>query len=140
MSVFQPFLIERMMSKFEQDVDYNLSESGVHPMLVSELLADQPGGVDRLLATDLNYPYANGNPELRKNIAALYDGATPDNVLVTVGAAEANFLAVTTLLEPGDEVKEKPGSTPITEGRRKWEKQNTEKQLEWESDQEKVVE
>ncbi|CAN0552730.1 unnamed protein product, partial [Laminaria digitata] len=31
-------------------------------------------------------------------------GATPDNVLVTIGASEANLLAATTLLEPGDEV------------------------------------
>ena len=58
-----------MMSKFEQEVDYNLSESGVHPMLLSELLADQPGMIDALLATDLNYPYVNGTPELRQNIA-----------------------------------------------------------------------
>ena len=42
---FQPFVMERMMSAFEQDVDYNLSESGVHPMLLSELLADRPGAV-----------------------------------------------------------------------------------------------
>ncbi len=77
MSEFQPFVMERMMSKFEQDVDYNLSESGVHPMLLSELLADHPGGVEELLATDLNYPHVNGTPELRANIAALYDGGQP---------------------------------------------------------------
>ena len=29
---FYPFEMERMMSRFEQDVDYNLSESGVHPV------------------------------------------------------------------------------------------------------------
>ncbi len=32
MSEFQPFAMERFMSKFEQAVDYNLSESGVHPL------------------------------------------------------------------------------------------------------------
>jgi aspartate/methionine/tyrosine aminotransferase len=104
MAQFQPFLMERMMSKFEQDVDYNLSESGVHPLLVSELLAGDPGGVDRLLRTDLNYPHVNGIPELRQNIARTYDGAGPDNVLVTVGAAEANYISVCTLLSPGDEI------------------------------------
>jgi hypothetical protein len=30
MSHFQPFVMERMMSKFEQEVDFNLSESGSH--------------------------------------------------------------------------------------------------------------
>jgi aspartate/methionine/tyrosine aminotransferase len=104
MSVFQPFVMERMMSKFEQNVDFNLSESGVHPMLLSELLAGRPGGIDELLATDLNYPHANGNPELRENIAALYDGATAGNVLVTVGAIEANYITIRTLLSPGDEI------------------------------------
>lgn len=96
--------MERWMSKFEQEVDYNLSESGVHPIRLDELLADDPGYVDRLLATELNYPYANGDPELRRNIANLYDTASPENVLVTVGAAEANYIATRTLLAPGDEI------------------------------------
>jgi aspartate/methionine/tyrosine aminotransferase len=104
MSDFQPFVMERTMSKFEQKVEYNLSESGVHPVLLSELLADDPAYVEQLLATGLNYPHVNGIPELRENIATLYDGARPDNVLVTVGAAEANYLAVRTLLSAGDEI------------------------------------
>ncbi len=101
---FQPFLMERMMSKFEQRVDYNLSESGVHPLLLEELLGGDGGLLDELLKTDLNYPYVNGTPELRENIAALYDGAGPDNVLVTVGAIEANYNSVQTLMAPGDEI------------------------------------
>ncbi len=104
MNNFEPFVMERMMSKFEQRVDYNLSESGVHPILLSELLDDDPDYINELLATDLNYPHVNGIPELRKNIAALYDNATPDNVLVTVGAIEANYLTVRTLLSAGDEI------------------------------------
>ena len=103
MSDFQPFVMERMMSKWENVVDVNLSESGVHPMTLGELL--EMGGLDHTAVTDvlINYPQANGTVELRETIAAMYPGATADNVLVTVGAAEANFLAMTTLLEPGDE-------------------------------------
>ena len=104
MDRFQPFVMERMMSKFEQNVAYNLSESGVHPVLLSELLADDPDLIEQLLSTDLNYPHVNGIPELRQHIADLYDGATPDNVLVTVGAIEANYISVRTLLSAGDEV------------------------------------
>jgi aspartate/methionine/tyrosine aminotransferase len=96
--------MERMMSKFEQEVDYNLSESGVHPITVDELLAGKPGLVEDLLRTDLNYPHVNGIPALRRNIARLYPGATPENVLVTVGAIEANYISIRTLLEPGDEI------------------------------------
>jgi aspartate/methionine/tyrosine aminotransferase len=104
MTQFQPFLQERMMSRFEQDVAYNLSESGVHPVLLSELLADHPDMIDHLLATDLNYPHVNGIPELRQNIANLYDGAKPENVLVTVGAIEANYNSIRTILSAGDEI------------------------------------
>jgi aspartate/methionine/tyrosine aminotransferase len=72
-------------------------------MTLGELL--EVGGLDHTAVTgvEINYPQANGTVELRETIAALYPGATPDNVLVTVGAAEANFLAMTTLLAPGDE-------------------------------------
>lgn len=101
---FQPFLMERWMSKFEQDVEYNLSESGVHPIRLDELLADEPGYIDQLLSTELNYPHVNGDPELRRNIANLYDNASLENVLVTVGAAEANYITTRTLLDPGDEI------------------------------------
>ncbi len=104
MSEFQPFEMERMMSEWENVVEYNLSESGVHPMTVRELLDDDPGGVERLLDTELNYAQANGEIPLREAIAALYPGATRDNVLVTVGAAEANYLALHTLVDPGDQV------------------------------------
>jgi len=103
MPVFQPFDMERMMSKLEKVVDYNLSESGVHPLTLRELV-DDPAVIEELLTTELDYPQANGIPELRERIAALYPGATPDNVLVTVGCAEANFITIQTLLAPGDEM------------------------------------
>ncbi len=104
MKKFYPFAMERMMSKFEQDVEYNLSESGVHPVSLNELLEKNPARIKELLATSLNYPHVNGIPELRENIAALYDGATAENVLVTVGAAEANYITISTLLSGGDEI------------------------------------
>lgn len=104
MTPFQPFVMERMMSHFEQDVDFNLSESGVHPLLLRELLGGHRDLLEHLLATDLNYPHANGNPELRGHIAHLYDGASPENVLVTVGAIEANYISIRTLLSAGDEI------------------------------------
>jgi len=100
---FQPFEIERMMSKWENVVEYNLSESGVHPMTLRELVED-PDDLDRFLNIEINYPQANGIIGLREQIAALYPGSGPDNILVTVGCIEANFLALQTLLQPGDEI------------------------------------
>ena len=104
MSHFYPFEMERMMSKFEQKVDFNLSESGVHPVTLGSLLEDHPDALEELLQTGINYPHVNGNPELRDNIAHTYEGAHRDNILVTVGAIEANYLAIRTVLNPGDEI------------------------------------
>jgi aspartate/methionine/tyrosine aminotransferase len=101
---FQPFVMEQMMSEWENVVEFNLSESGVHPMTLGELLAMDGREAGDLADVGMFYPQANGTVELRENIAALYPGATAADVLVTVGAAEANYLAITTFLEPGDEV------------------------------------
>jgi aspartate/methionine/tyrosine aminotransferase len=101
---FQPFIMERMMSKYEQKVEYNLSESGVHPIFLSELIVDNPEYLDDLLNSELNYPHVNGIPELRENVAAMYENATLDNILVTVGAIEANYITIRTLLSAGDEI------------------------------------
>ena len=101
---FYTFQLERQMSVWEYTVTYNLSESGVHPMSVAELAKDAPNFIDELLATGLNYPQTNGSIELRDNIAALYPGSNRDNVVVTTGAAQANFTSLLTLLDPGDEL------------------------------------
>jgi len=103
MPEFQPFVMERMMSKWENVVDVNLTESGVHPMTLGELLAMDGRDAGSLADISFHYPQGNGVLELRETIASLYPGATADDVLVTVGAAEANYLAMTTFLEPGDE-------------------------------------
>ena len=100
---FQPFDMERMMSKWENIIEYNLSESGVHPLAIRDLV-DDPAVIDELLDTPLHYPQTNGIPELREHIASLYPGATPDNVLVTVGCIEANFITLQTLVAPGEEI------------------------------------
>lgn len=100
---FVPFELERIMSIWENQVEVNLSESGVHPMTLGELV-DDPALLEKLMATELNYPQTNGTIELRETIAAMYPGATAENVLVTTGCAQANFTSLVTLLSPGDEM------------------------------------
>jgi aspartate/methionine/tyrosine aminotransferase len=100
----QPFEMERWQSTYEHRVRYNLSESGVHPLTLAELLAlagAEPGSIDD---TRLGYGQSNGSDALRTVIAGLYPGATESNVSVTVGGAEANFSAAWRLLEPGSTV------------------------------------
>jgi len=97
------FEMERLQSTWENRVRFNLSESSVHPMSVRELISD-PVFLAQLLDTPLIYNQSNGTDELRAAIAALYPGATIDNVEVTNGGSEANFISVYSQLEPGDEV------------------------------------
>jgi len=94
-----PFEMERWQSLHEHEVELNLSESGVHPFTLDELVeltGVEPGPVQ------LGYTQTNGTALLRERIAALYPDAGPENVLVTVGGAEANFLATWAHLKPGD--------------------------------------
>ena len=104
------FDLERWQSLHEHRVAINLSESGVHPLRLRELLktadasADADIGLADLLEQELGYPQTNGTMPLRDRIAALYDGASAANVLVTNGGSEANFIACWHLIEPGDEV------------------------------------
>ncbi len=98
-----PFELERWQSVWEHHVELNISESGVEPLSAAELLED-PAVRDRVLATPLGYPQTNGSEELRGRIAELYPGASAANVLLTCGCSEANYVAVWSLVEPGDEV------------------------------------
>jgi len=99
----EPFAMERMQSTYENHVDYNLSESGVHPLTLRELV-DDAGALDALLAETLRYTQSNGTVALRSQIASMYPGATPDHVQVTNGGAEANYITTWHLVEPGDEI------------------------------------
>jgi aspartate/methionine/tyrosine aminotransferase len=101
---FVPFMLEREMSIWENQVEYNLSESGVHPMTFLELFAGDEQRIEEILGTELNYPQTNGTIELREAIARFYPGATADNVVVTSGAAQANFTTLLTMMDPGDEL------------------------------------
>ena len=98
----EPFVMERMQSEWENRVSHNLSESGVHPLTVEELL--EPRDREEVLRERLVYIQSNGTEELRAAIAALYPGAEARNVVVTTGTAEANYIAIWRLVEPGDEV------------------------------------
>ena len=99
----EPFRMERMQSRYENYVDYNLSESGVEPLRPEDLLPDAASR-DALLRAPLGYCQSNGTEELRDRIASFYPGATRANVLVTNGGSEANYAVFWSLLEPGDRV------------------------------------
>lgn len=99
---FQNFELEHFQSQYERTVEYNLADSSVQCADLRELLG--PGDAQSLSDLPLFYPEVNGTVALRERIAALYPNANAGNVLVTVGASQANAMVCSTLLQPGDEV------------------------------------
>ena len=105
----ETFALERWMTTYELDVRYDIAESGIYPLTVRELLdrespAERVQILDRLLDLRLGYSEARGTLELRSLLAETYEDCTPENILVTTGAIEANFLLFNVLLEAGDHV------------------------------------
>jgi aspartate/methionine/tyrosine aminotransferase len=99
----EQFAMERMQSTYENQVEFNLSESGVRPLSMRELLGDA-AAIDGALDQPLVYTQSNGTVGLRSAVAALYPGATVEHIEVTNGGSEANHITTWRLVEPGDEV------------------------------------
>ena len=99
----EPFALERFQSIWENRVAWNVSESGVHPLRVTDLV-DTAALRDAVLQQELGYPQTNGTIELRETIAAMYPGASVSHVQVTNGGSEANCVLLMRLVEPGDEI------------------------------------
>jgi aspartate/methionine/tyrosine aminotransferase len=78
-------------------IDCNLTESSVSDRVLGDLQLD----LSRLL---LCYGDHIGAPGLRAAIVEDEEGVSPDDVLVTTGAATALFLIATAILEPGDHI------------------------------------
>ncbi|MCZ8036512.1 MAG: pyridoxal phosphate-dependent aminotransferase [Novosphingobium sp.] len=99
---FPIFALERNQTLHENNVRINLTESGVHACRLAELMT--PSEQAALAELPLGYGHTDGTPRLRQAIADWYPGAAPENVLVAHGSSEANLLALTALLSPGDEI------------------------------------
>ena len=101
--MFVEFEMERLQSLYENEVKYNLSDSGNHPLSMNDLMSEEE--IKRILEMEIYYGYTTGDPSLLSAIASWYpDKITSSNILVTNGSAEANFLIGWTLVEPDDEV------------------------------------
>ncbi len=96
------FLLERNQTLYENSVEINLTESGVHPCSLSEFLS--PAEIASLGEMSLGYGFTVGRPALRQAIADWYPAAGPENVVVAHGSSEANLLALTALVDAGEEI------------------------------------
>ncbi len=97
-----PFELERWFEQHEFEADHVLGASDVAGWNLRDLLALADAEIwplwDQL---HLGYTHARGRPELRAEIAGLYDGLTADDVLVFSGAEEALYTLSRALMGPG---------------------------------------
>ena len=94
----EPWLIEF------QRVRYNLAESGVADDTLDQVFTRVGRDPKDLLALSLGNGDTRGSLELRESIAALYENAGPDSVLVTTGVSEALFIYFHMRYRPGANV------------------------------------
>src|SRR5437867_2874534 len=97
---FPAFEMERMRSVWEHKVKYDLSESGVEPLTLEEAARD----VKELLKTKLGYAEGVGLESTRTFVSEFHWKSTAENVVITTGTSEANFLTLLALVNAGDEV------------------------------------
>ncbi len=105
----ETFALERWMTTYETKVAYDIAESGICPLATNDLLALLPAeerelALTALLDTPLGYSEAPGSLRLRSLLAATYRDTGPEEILITTGAIEANFLLLNVLLDAGDHV------------------------------------
>jgi aspartate/methionine/tyrosine aminotransferase len=97
------FELERFFARYEFAVRHLLCASDVEGWPMADLLAlAEPDTAALWNDLRLGYTEAPGHPQLRVEIATLYDTIAPDQVLVFSGAEEAIFVTANVLLGPGD--------------------------------------
>jgi aspartate/methionine/tyrosine aminotransferase len=100
----EPFALERYFATYEFTARYLLSASDCESLSQRELLALADRETLRLWEElGLGYTESQGHPLLRQEIAGLYGNASPDDILIAA-PEEAIFIAMNTLLGPGDHV------------------------------------
>jgi aspartate/methionine/tyrosine aminotransferase len=97
------FALERYFARWEFAVDYVLSGSDVEGWAMVDLLELADDETRAMWSgLRLGYTESTGHPLLRAEIAELYEGVGPDEVLVFAGAEEAIFCLASVTLGPGD--------------------------------------
>lgn len=99
-----PFKLERYFAQYEFSVKYLLSSSDCDGLSQKELVSmsdeEMKSAWENLT---LGYTESLGNPLLRKEVAKLYSGVDPDDVLI-ITPEEGIFITLSTLLNKGDHV------------------------------------
>ena len=99
------FALERYFARWEFAVEHVACASDVEGWSMAELLALADREAQSMWdGLRLGYTESTGHPQLRAEIAKLYDGLSADDVLVFAGAEEAIFCLMSTGLDASDHV------------------------------------
>lgn len=99
-----PFAIEEYFALYEFNVPHILCASDCESMTVAQFLAlagEEPAGLTNI---HLGYTESAGSLPLRETIATQYPGISAEEVVFLSAPEEGIFVAMHTLLQPGDEV------------------------------------
>ena len=99
-----PFATEHFFAEYEFTTPHQLCNSDCETVTVAELLAMAEVDLAELGQLGLGYTESQGNPQLRKAIAASYATATPNDVMILGTPVEGIYLTARALLEPSDEL------------------------------------
>lgn len=101
------------MDKYELTAKYNIAETCCASVSVDDLRAlsedKETDPLGQLQSTKLTYGAIRGSDKLRETLSNLYSVKTParlpkEDILITSGAIQANFLVLYSLVGPGDHV------------------------------------
>jgi aspartate/methionine/tyrosine aminotransferase len=94
-----------------QDATYNLAFSNIHGVTVEEYKKIARFSFPNNFDLGQNAQY--GADELKRTLCSVYN-CSPENIVTTTGASEANFIVFSTLLSHGDDfIIEQPGYQPM---------------------------
>ncbi|KAI9682040.1 MAG: hypothetical protein M1817_000094 [Caeruleum heppii] len=109
----EPFAVEQWMDAHETTAKYNIAETCAASISLQDLAnlsaSNTNPQTSLSFSKKLTYGPIRGSDELRTNIASQYEEENADelpkeNILVTAGAIQANFLTLYALTGPGDHV------------------------------------
>jgi len=96
------FEMERMQSTWENLVEYDLSESGIMPVTLNNLV-EMGLDMNELMDMPLGYSQSDGTLELKDLLCKIYPGAKRENIEVTNGTSEANYILALSQVKNGDD-------------------------------------